>query len=204
MEQLQTNQPSLGKWVLNVAATAGLTGMLCCVAPAVLFAFGLMGGVYAISFANFFYQEDGSAGLGAWILRGLAVVIAVAGIVLYRRKQKQCSIDVKRKRKNIVLATVMVPLLAVGFFLTLEKLSSWYFNTYIMAEFESSEPGEQTRNSTDDDFEREVLQADRPVLVDFWAAWCSPCRVLGPTISEIRGSHPRHSTASLLTSAGIS
>lgn len=133
MEQSQTNQPSLWKWVLNIAATAGLTGMFCCVAPAVLFTFGLMGGVYAISFANFFYQEDGSAGLGAWILRGLAVVIAVAGIALYRRKQNQCSIDVKRKRKNIVLATIMIPLLALGFFLTLERLSSWYFDTYIMA-----------------------------------------------------------------------
>ena len=139
MEQSQTNQPSLWKWVLKVAAAAGLTGMFCCVAPAVLFAFGLMGGVYAISFADFFYQEDGSAGLGAWILRGLAVVIAVVGIALYRRKQNQCSIDVKRKRKNIVLASVMIPLLAVGFFLTLERLSSWYFDTYIMAEFEHSE-----------------------------------------------------------------
>ncbi len=139
MEQTQTNQPRLWKWVLNVAAAAGLTGMFCCVAPAVLFAFGLMGGVYAISFANFFYQEDGSAGLGAWILRGLAVVIAVVGIVLYRRKQNQCSIDIRRKRRNIILASVMISLLGLGFFFTLEKLSSWYFDTYIMAEFESSD-----------------------------------------------------------------
>ena len=58
MEQSQTNQPTLWKWVLNVAASAGLVGMLCCVAPAVLFMFGLMGGVYAISFASFFYQES--------------------------------------------------------------------------------------------------------------------------------------------------
>ena len=143
MEQSQTNQPSLWKWVLNVAASAGLAGMFCCVAPAVLFMFGLMGGVYAISFADFFYQEDGSAGLGAWILRGLAVVIAVTGIVLYRRKQNQCSIDAKRKRKNLILASVMILLFAVGFFFTLEKLTSWYFDTYIMAGFEPSERGKQ-------------------------------------------------------------
>ena len=45
-----------------LAAPVGQTGMLCCVAPAVLFMFGLIGGVYAISFANFFYK-DGSTGL---------------------------------------------------------------------------------------------------------------------------------------------
>ena len=53
----------------DVAASAGLTGMLCCVAPMVLFMFGIMGGTYAISFADFFYQADGSPGAGAWGLR---------------------------------------------------------------------------------------------------------------------------------------
>ncbi len=139
MQQSQANQPSLSKWVLKVAASAGLAGMFCCVAPAVLFMFGLMGGVYAISFANFFYQEDGSAGFGAWGLRGLAVVIGVAGVVSYRRKQNQCSIDPRRKRRNVILASAMIPLLGLGFFFTLEQLSSWYFSTYVMAEFESSE-----------------------------------------------------------------
>ena len=50
-------QPSLLWWGLSVAASAGLTGMLCCVAPMVLFMFGIMGGTYAISFADFFYQD---------------------------------------------------------------------------------------------------------------------------------------------------
>ena len=38
---------------------------------------------------------------------------------------------------------------------------------------------------TSENFEREVLKADKPVLIDFWAPWCGPCRMLSPTISEI-------------------
>jgi len=61
-------QPNLIKWGLKYSLTAALAGILCCVAPAVLFMFGLMGGVYAISFADFFYKEDGSSGVGSLVL----------------------------------------------------------------------------------------------------------------------------------------
>ncbi len=38
---------------------------------------------------------------------------------------------------------------------------------------------------SDADFEREVLKADQPVLVDFWAPWCGPCRMVAPIVEEL-------------------
>ena len=38
---------------------------------------------------------------------------------------------------------------------------------------------------TDENFEAEVLKSDRPVLVDFWAPWCGPCRMIAPTVEQL-------------------
>ena len=127
----QENPPNIFRWGLSLAATVGITGMLCCVAPMVLFMFGLMGGVYAISFADFFYDGD-SAGVGAWVLRFLAASIGGFGIWRYHQKQKKCSLDPKRQQTNLILLSVIVTTLGVGLFFTLDSLSSWYFNTYIV------------------------------------------------------------------------
>ncbi len=42
---------------------------------------------------------------------------------------------------------------------------------------------------TDANFETEVINSDIPVIVDFWAEWCQPCRMLAPTIDEIAGEY---------------
>jgi thioredoxin 1 len=43
---------------------------------------------------------------------------------------------------------------------------------------------------TKDNFEEEVLKSDRTVLIDFWAPWCMPCRMLAPTLEEIAKERP--------------
>ena len=63
--------------------------------------------------------------------------------------------------------------------------SSQHFSIYL----ERQSVSEQIVHLSDDSFESEVLKSSMPVLVDYWAAWCGPCKMIAPVLDEIAGEY---------------
>jgi hypothetical protein len=118
--------------LIKVSLSAALAGIICCIGPVVLFQFGLMSGVYAISFADFFYAEDGSIGAGAIILRVIGLFIVIIGVISYNKKE-DCSVNSEKQKKiNKILFASIVLVISISLFFTLDEFSSIYFDKYIV------------------------------------------------------------------------
>ena len=118
--------------LIKVSLSAALAGIICCIGPVVLFQFGLMSGVYAISFADFFYAEDGSIGTGAIILRDIGLFIVIIGVISYNKKE-DCSVNSEKQKKiNKILFAAIVLVISISLFFTLDEFSSIYFDKYIV------------------------------------------------------------------------
>ena len=50
-------------------------------------------------------------------------------------------------------------------------------------------------HATMENFEQEILRAEKPVLIDFWATWCGPCQRMGPIVEEYAATHPEYVVA---------
>jgi thioredoxin 1 len=69
------------------------------------------------------------------------------------------------------------------------KCSGWAAGAARLGQLGGSMAGDGIMEVTDANFDQEVLKSEQPVLIDFWAAWCGPCKALAPVVDEIAKSY---------------
>lgn len=112
----QDLMPRPKRFGIGLGIFSGLVGMLCCVTPAVLFLLGLATATAAVSLGIQWYAQY------AWPLRGAAVLLALAGIVLHLRRRNACSLRGVRANLGSIMTTVVVGVIIYG---ALYGITTW-------------------------------------------------------------------------------
>ena len=115
------------KDVFKYGLTASITALFCCVLPSILFAFGIGSGIFAFTFADFFYNTDGSANIYGWSLRAIGIGIVIYGIYKYNKKES-CSLNspAEKFQNKLLFASILITL-SVVLYMLFTHLTTEYF-----------------------------------------------------------------------------